>query len=1526
MANIRTTARRRTLLAAFGGALLAALLGSNAPASPLAIADVPVFLNATNAEPLVMLALSNDEQLYHKAYTDFDDVDGDGAIDSTYKDTINYYGYFDPAKCYSYSGALDTGSFGPTAAAGGTNSHACNAVSGGGRWSGNFLNWASMARMDALRKVLYGGYRSTDTATATTLERAYIPSDNHAWTKFYSASDLANYTPYDLATYPSGITMCNITPPDSSNHPSETTTTSPRLRVASGQWSDWAAQESRQCLWTSATSSQNEMTPNASNPNASPSVSAGNEIAEFTVRVQVCVSGLIGTEKCKAYGTSHKPVGLLQDFADADQLKIRFGLMTGTYGKRKSGGELRKNIARFTDEVNSADGTFSGTAGIVQSINLMRISRYSYSDPGYGGTDGCPSGQNTWVNGKCSDWGNPMGEMFLEALRYFVGGKSPNPNFTVDDTPWIANLTSPTWVNPYGAASTSPTGGGGSVCAKPNVLPISTGVVSFDNDEYSTASDIPGLSTSTLNSSTDNIGANEGINGHQWYVGSLSGGSPSDICSSQTISNLSTVTGICPEAAGLQGSFQVGGLAYYAHLHSLQSVSGKATPTVDTYAVSLAPPTPSLKIPVGTSTVTVIPAGYNLRNNNAMQLINFRVISQATDNSSGLYFMNFENAPAGSDYDNDMKGYMFYRVSGTTVKITMWETGSSAGATQTMGYTISGVTDSGTYYLVSNTNSFTVNDSTSKFFSTTATAIDAACTAAGFPGTAANEYGVAAPGGPGCHYNVTDTSGPSTLSRYMRGIKSHTAGTATTGLLNQPLWYAAKYGGFKDIDSDGKPSSTNEWDTNGDGTPDNYFFVTNPSLLETQLSNAFNAILAHSGSASAASVNSGSISSTTRVYEASFDTSSWGGHLFALQINTDGSLNPSPAWDASQKLPVPASRVILTVGGSTGGGIPFKWTSLNTTQQALLYPSDNATIGQARLNYLRGDRSQEQSQGGAFRNRDSPLGDIVNSSPAYVAKPLFRYSDGLESAAYSAFRTANAGRTPMVYVGANDGMLHAFVASANATLPDPTAAGTEQFAFIPSTVFPNLYRLTSPTYNHLYYADGQPSVGDAFWVGTSGVGAWHTVLAAGLNKGGREIYALDVTNPTAVSESNAASTVLWEFTSNQDADLGYTFSRPVIVRMHNGVWAAVFGNGYNGTGTGHAVLFIVNIQTGAVIAKLDTGSGTAATPNGLATPAVADVDGDGIADYIYAGDLLGNMWKFNVTSAVASSWAVAYTAGSNPAPLFTATDTLGNPQPITEKPQVGSGPSGAGLVVVFGTGKLIEASDRTVDTAHPKVQTFYGIFDPNTGSSTVDPVSGRSVLQQQTILAEQAVVVPTLQSDGTTVNETDHVRVLSQNKVNIVTQRGWYIDLVSPVNGYEGERSISDPILRNGQVIFTTAIPNSDPCAYGGRSWLMDMDSLTGGDLTYTVFDLNGDKNFNDTDTVTITLADGTRAKVSPSGMQTGDGISTRPGMMSDGPVDKAYTTGTNNDCTMTDNSGCNGSTINAGPGAHGRQSWRQLR
>ena len=174
----------------------------------------PPIINQT-ATPIVMLNVSNDHQLFYKAYTDYDDLDGDGLLsdDKTYNDEVSYYGYFDPEKCYKYTGAVASGEFVPSGTAIGTNDHHCDSISNS--WSGNFMNWLTMSRMDVLRKVLYGGKRSTDTTTKTVLERAHIPDDNHAWAKYYDngGSDLDKYTPYTNATYPTGVTFCNVTAP-----------------------------------------------------------------------------------------------------------------------------------------------------------------------------------------------------------------------------------------------------------------------------------------------------------------------------------------------------------------------------------------------------------------------------------------------------------------------------------------------------------------------------------------------------------------------------------------------------------------------------------------------------------------------------------------------------------------------------------------------------------------------------------------------------------------------------------------------------------------------------------------------------------------------------------------------------------------------------------------------------------------------------------------------------------------------------------------------------------------------------------------------------------------------------------------------------------------------------------------------------------------------------------------------------------------------------------------------------------------
>ena len=260
------------------------------------------------------------------------------------------------------------------------------------------------------------------------------------------------------------------------------------------------------------------------------------------------------------------------------------------------------------------------------------------------------------------------------------------------------------------------------------------------------------------------------------------------------------------------------------------------------------------------------------------------------------------------------------------------------------------------------------------------------------------------------------------------------------------LWLAGKYGGFVDANGDGIPQ-TSEWDADGDGIPDNYVLATQPQSLIAGLNKAFAFIDQRTSSASSASVNSGSISSDSRVYQARFNSANWTGELLSYQVNSDGSLNTDPSdpnnWEAGKKIPAPGLRQIITTN-SNGAAVPFAWSNLDSTRRGQL--DANTTVAQDKLNYLRGDASKEVANQGTFRNRASKLGDIVNSVPVFVGRPLFTHPDTLESQPYSAFRTAQKNRTGVVYVGANDGMLHAFNA----------ADGTELFAYIPGPVFPKL--------------------------------------------------------------------------------------------------------------------------------------------------------------------------------------------------------------------------------------------------------------------------------------------------------------------------------------------------------------------------------------------------------------------------------------------------------------------------------------
>ncbi|MEE8364660.1 MAG: PilC/PilY family type IV pilus protein, partial [Gammaproteobacteria bacterium] len=511
-----------------------------------------------------------------------------------------------------------------------------------------------------------------------------------------------------------------------------------------------------------------------------------------------------------------------------------------------------------------------------------------------------------------------------------------------------------------------------------------------------------------------------------------------------------------------------------------------------------------------------------------------------------------------------------------------------------------------------------------------------------------------------------------------------------------------------------------------------YLSAQNPAQLQASLNTAISDIAQRTSTAAAVAVNSARLSTESVVYLGQFNTNRWQGNLFAfpiIDLNT-GELATTAKWDASTKLTQRDisvnPRTILTYDKSAGvaDGVPFQWANLSIDMQADLRtnPAGSADtiasgIGQARLDYIRGDRSNEGT-GFAFRERASLLGDLVNSGPVFVGAPNLDWPDfapfptGIE--AYSEFKNSSlANRQKIVYVGANDGMLHAF--------NDDT--GDEIFAYIPGPVYSQtvnrgLHYLSDPNYLHQYYVDLTPSLSDIFITGAVG-GSWTTVLIGGMRAGGRGYFALDVTDPSTFSEANAADMVLWEFTSDDDADLGFSYSRPFIALTNAGTWVAIFGNGYNDTGSGEAQLFIVDIAKGIDGAwsatdykKLSTKVGTSLDPNGLATPALADLDGNGTVDRVYAGDLQGNMWVFDLSSANAANWAVAYKSGATPMPLFT---TQGN-EPITAKPVLASHPTqpdsnspsnAPNIMVYFGSGQyLVDADKSSTD-----VQSFYGVWD-----------------------------------------------------------------------------------------------------------------------------------------------------------------------------------------------------------------------
>ncbi|SDX64909.1 type IV pilus assembly protein PilY1 [Allochromatium warmingii] len=1309
------------------------------PSAPLGV--------TMSATPMALLVASKDHKLFFEAYNDASDIDNDGILDIRFKPSITYYGLFDSNVCYTHSSNL----FSPASAA--TNGK-CS-----GQWSGNWLNYVTTSRIDALRKVLYGGYREIDSATETILRRAYIPQDGHSWAKEYTSPaidgySISDYTPLSSPAANKRHFFGNLTPNENTNCSTLNTCSNllPLLSVVTNStkrvWA-WASKE-RPVLDGSHGGTRND----------------------YAVRVKVCTANF--HEGCKQYPNgNYKPTGLLHDYGEDETML--FGLLTGSYNKNMSGGMLRKVVSSFKNEVNLETGVFTSDNIIVQNLDNLRIRDFNNGKTDASYRNGSFR-TGVMEEGKYVDWGNPVAEMMYEGLRYFAGKSAATLAYsTTGSYDADVGLTVATWDNPYSNSSSAKS----LWCSKPNMIVMSDINPSYDSDQVpgtafgSFSGDVSGLNAQNLAST---ITENENIEGN-YFIGQSNSSNNDGAPTPKAVTSLGTVRGLAPEEPTKQGSYYSASVAYFGKTEDLNAVQGDQN--IDSYYVALASPLPKIEIPVNGKTISLVPFaktidGYStVRTKGAYQptnpIVDFYVDTIANTNSDNIdvsvnngrpyykFIINYEADEQGNDFDMDViSEYEIQLEPNNELLIKVKITYESTGSNQNVGYVISGTNRDGVYLVVQDKN-----EELDYFLNVPPGQNPGYCDTSPVPNLCKKlPY-------------FDDSKTPNTVMTSEQRFQAGTGQAAT--LLKDPLWYAAKWGGFIDKNDNDLPDLDYEWDANNDGVPDTYFLVQNPLKLEEALKRALDNIVDRTASASNVTSNSMQLNTDTFVFKSIFNSVSWSGNLLAYTIDSITDAIDLPSWRASENVPVPSARRIF-ITGSNGETTAFSWSNLSASDKTAL-------INEDVLNYLRGSRSDEQQNGGTLRDRaySNVLGDFVHSSPVYVKD------------------------TETVYLGGNDGMLHAF----------DTSDGTELFAYIPSAVINKLEQITRVNYNHQYFVDGEIVVSDQSQTNDS------NYLVAALGHGGKGLFALDVTNP----ESFSSSDVKWSYFDTSDDDLGYMIGRPVIAKMNNGDWAVIVGNGYNST-DGKAVLYIFDLVSGDLLQKIDT---DVSGDNGLASPGIYDADYDGVVDFIYAGDLKGNVWKFNVTSENKNSWGSALRQGSKAKPLFTATDPSGNPQPITAQITIVPNHNRADAInygnrfIFFGTGSYFRASDPNDE----QIQSWYGLIDENA------QIGGRSALIQRSIYQTGAF-------DGKPVRTFNEATLGDMSG-----KKGWYIDF----NIEAGERIVTsskyeefvEPVL-----VASSIIPIEDPCIAGGKGYVNAISPFTGGRLIYGIFDVNDNENFDD--------------------------------------------------------------------------------
>jgi type IV pilus assembly protein PilY1 len=646
------------------------------------------------------------------------------------------------------------------------------------------------------------------------------------------------------------------------------------------------------------------------------------------------------------------------------------------------------------------------------------------------------------------------------------------------------------------------------------------------------------------------------------------------------------------------------------------------------------------------------------------------------------------------------------------------------------------------------------------------------------------------------------------------------------------FWLAAKYGGFRvpegfDPFTHSTPLPREWWSRNGEVLAgsgasafiraDNFYVASDASRMIESLRSAFEQIESEqrrSGASLAA--NSTRLETGTTIYQSIYKSGTFSGDLLAFGLDpTTGAISQT-LWSAVEQLPTSANRRIFANLGSSNTMEPFQWANSRRAlfRSALNMPSGSDTELERLVNYLRGDRTfEEPNTSGTFRRRTDLLGSIINSQPVFVGAPmpgLYTGGNFNGASSYAAFVIAQAGRERVIYVNANDGMLHGFRAATRTQGNTVLPGGQEIFAFMPNAVFrSNLADYARPGFTHRYFLDGEITVADAFFAvpgttGPWGQAQWRTVLIGSQGRGGRSVFALDITNPSDVR-------FLWERSEIDIPALGNVLGKPVVTQVADGDWRVLMGNGPNSAGN-RAQLISISLANGNST-TVDTGvSGS----TGLSAVFAWDSNRDGFSDRAYAGDLSGGVWRFSglgTTSPTANL-------------VFQARDAEGNTQPISASPLVARNPENGDTWIFVGTGRYL----NTTDLSNTDPQTWYGLIDGPF-------IANRSSLNSIGLVG-----------DFTVPGQEFARRVLSEGVEVNPPDRGWYFDL--PVSG---ERMVLPNQLRGPVLIGTTRIPDvNDRCAPTGRGFIMAVDPFRGGRLPSSFFDVNLDGFINDGDTVMV--------------------------------------------------------------------------